>query len=507
MASRLPVRIFVNVELSRLRLQLYPAAIVTLFVLSRAVALSLGLHYSSVELVWFWQVLDLDVLHHHLLRGLLNLHGQPPLYNALTGVALKLAGDRFGKLLLSFQFLLGLVASLALYYTLVRLRLHRMVSFAIAVLVLLNPSTILFEFDALYTQLVYAGLTVLTLAVTCFVQTNSPRWLALALTTALLLTLTRATYQWVWLMGLSGLLWWFLPLARQRIARFSVVFVALALLWPLKNFSRFHHFTSSTWAPYSLAKHWDARDPRIAAWADAGELPTFTYSESQGAEQENAWLSSHWGAAPRGAPELDSLTKFAGGPANWNSLALLCMHDAQLQDVKFLLRHDPGSFLTETYKGMRLYFEPTSRYFLISQNEAAAQYHLLAPLTHAIDRICCNTFGLPPDFRSDYRPASQAAVKDHSTAIQNLQRLCLSALAGAILLLAALAASMRSKLWLADPDRRIVILLISWTIVWVFLVTTVVETGENMRFRFETQSLAIIVIATFLQHLWERRRA
>ncbi len=244
----------------------------------------------------------------------------------------------------------------------------------------------------------------------------------------------------------------------------------------------------------------------MAAWAARGLLPTFTYSEAEGAERENEWLKDRWRVPERGAPELDSLTKSVGGAANWNSLALLRMHDAQAKDVSFLLRHHPLPVLTEAVKGVRLYFEPTSRYFLISQDEAAGEYRRLATITHAIDRTCCNLFGLPPDFRSDYRPPNQAALKDHSTPLQLFQRLCIGAIAIFALMLAALASTTKQSFWQHDTDRRVVTILLGWSVVWVFVVTNLVETGENMRFRFETQALAAVMVAVFAQQLWDRRR-
>jgi|SRR6187402_82287 len=478
---------------------LYPALLTAIFLLSRGLALAAGLRYSAIELVWFWQVLDFEVLHHHLVRGLIHLHGQPPLYNAFIGMALKIAPDAIGWILLGAQILLGLAATLAVYCTLIRLGLRPLIGFCIALVLMLNPAAILYEFDALYTQLVYGMLCLLAYALTCYVQMQTRRWLYAALGLGLALTLVRATYQWIWLAALCGLLWWLIPEARRRTALTSLVFIGLSLLWPLKNLVLFHHFSSSTWLPYSVGKHWKAEDPIVARWAAEGKLPTFTYSEAEGAERETEWLKTRWRAPEQGVPELDSLTKSVGGAANWNSLALLRMHEAQAKDVSFLLRHYPQPLSTDAIASIRLYFEPTSRYFLISQNEAAEQYRRLAKVTHTLDRVCCNLFGLPPDFRSDYRPADQAAPKDHSTTMQLFQRLCLGGIVLFLLVMTALASTAKWSFWKESPDRRVMTILLGWTIIWVFVVTNLVETGENMRFRFETQALAIIIASLFLQ--------
>jgi hypothetical protein len=45
------------------------------------------------------------------------------------------------------------------------------------------------------------------------------------------------------------------------------------------------------------------------------------------------------------------------------------------------------------------------------------------------------------------------------------------------------------------------------TIAYAFAVVNLVEVGENMRFRFETDSLVLAVAVIFLQQLWDRRTA
>jgi hypothetical protein len=49
-------------------------------------------------------------------------------------------------------------------------------------------------------------------------------------------------------------------------------------------------------------------------------------------------------------------------------------------------------------------------------------------------------------------------------------------------------------------------MLMSVTIVYVFLVVALLEVGENMRFRFETHALVMMVAAVFLQQIWDWRK-
>jgi hypothetical protein len=63
----------------------------------------------------------------------------------------------------------------------------------------------------------------------------------------------------------------------------------------------------------------------------------------------------------------------------------------------------------------------------------------------------------------------------------------------------------RPSLWNGSPDRKVAAMVMTVTITYAFLVVNLVDVGENMRFRFETEGLVFVVAAIFLQQLWDRR--
>jgi hypothetical protein len=60
------------------------------FIAGRGWAHVLGMRFDDTPLEFYWQFLDSDILRHDLLRGVLDLHAQPPLFQLFVGGVLKL---------------------------------------------------------------------------------------------------------------------------------------------------------------------------------------------------------------------------------------------------------------------------------------------------------------------------------------------------------------------------------------------------------------------------------
>src|SRR5664279_63205 len=68
--------------------------ITTVFIVSRVIVFSFGLHLNIRALSSYWQYLDLYTLKHHLLMGVWYDHAQPPVFNLFLGLILKISGSR-----------------------------------------------------------------------------------------------------------------------------------------------------------------------------------------------------------------------------------------------------------------------------------------------------------------------------------------------------------------------------------------------------------------------------
>src|SRR6185503_17248695 len=63
------------------------------FSFSRALSALFGIHLTYEALSIYWQYLDIGTLRHDLLRGLWYDHAQPPFFNLVLGLVLKISGN------------------------------------------------------------------------------------------------------------------------------------------------------------------------------------------------------------------------------------------------------------------------------------------------------------------------------------------------------------------------------------------------------------------------------
>jgi hypothetical protein len=488
------------------------ALIVLVFIATRTAAYVAGMRYLDGTTVIYWQFLDLDLLRFHLARVLLHLHSQPPILNALVGLSEKIVGSHYGQLILALQLLFSLAAIISVYVLLTQLQLAPVLSLVVSGVILLNPAQILFEFDPLYTEFVTSLNCLAGLSVVCYLRSRSTLSLYGIVGCVVLLTLVRSSYQWIYLVSILMVLWWQLPESRPQIRRATVLGVLLVLAWPAKNYILFHHFTSSTWGAYSMSKHWRNRSQApMNRWIEDGVLPTFVLPFEASDEQQIAMLKREWPVAPTGTPELDDLSKSVGGAPNWNSLSMLRMHEAQEKDVLYLLRHDPKQYVVSVSHALTIYFQASSTYFqrIYFQpsstysdyySDEIRQYRDIIRFDRIARRICCSIFGIPPD-----PPAFGVAAMPQSTLKTSLQRICVGAVLANGCVLLFVVSLRRRSLWADNPDRKVAAMVMTVTIAYGFLVATILDVGENMRFRFETQPLVLAVAAIVLQQFWDKR--
>ena len=404
-----------------------------------------------------------------------------------------------------FQLFLSLGAGIAVYFTLVLLDLSAILSLAVSLFLLLNPALVLWEFDALYTVIVYAMHCFVALALVCFVRSRSNRALLWLMGLAVTLTLLRSSYQWFWVAALFALLWWQMPESRRRILRAGVVGVLLAMVWPAKNYVLFGHFTSTTWGPYSVSRHWQGPpyEEPVQGWVRRGLLPTFDKPDVQAEPQ---WLDRAWSVPRTGFPELDEPRK-SGGGANWNALSRLRMLDAQAKDDRFLLRHDPAGYGRMMFLATVVYFRPSSDYFTMGYpwffwDPSVEQYERTGRIGRLANALCCGIVTMRPVTKAG---EAQAAYIPGSGRISSV---CAGAAAAHLFVLGCMISFFfcGKKLWDGRSERRIAAMGMTFTVTYVFVLVSVAEVGENMRFRFETHALVVMVVAVFLRQIWERWR-
>jgi hypothetical protein len=440
--------------------------LLAVFALSRTLARwGFGLRFDGA-IFGYWQVLDLPLLRDDLLRSLVYLHSQPPLFNLALGLVLKCVPEALSPAFFEASFLvLGYLGIVGMYALLVELGAHRGAALAAALVQTLSTTWLVYESWLFYT--LPAAVLITWAAVWLARAARGRAGAAVAFAAAVAaLSWTRATYQPLWVVAALALLLLAVrgcePRVRVWAWRASVAAVALALVLPTKNALLVGSFTSSTWLGMSLARMTTERldEATREAWIRDGELDPvarvrgFSPLSEYPAERREP---------PPGTPEHPALvapSKEDGSP-NLNNAAYVRIGRLYQGAALVVLRKRPGLYLDRVRRAFITWLRPPTDYIMVvPQREALRGWDRL----HS--RLLLWSSG-------ERRRAGPTLVL----------------LPAAVLFLVAL-------LWRPPASRRRLLLLVSFpvlTIAWNLVVGNLAEVEENNRFRVEVEGLMFVL--------------
>ena len=464
------------------------------FAASRLLAWHLGVRFDAAPLDYFWQFLDPTLLREDLARSLFHLHSQPPGFNALLGLVLKLGGDSDLVFACLYR-TIGLATALGLFGIFVRLGADPLRAALAVAIFTASPTAVLYESWLFYTHVVAALLVASVWLVHALVLHRRARDAALLSLALAALACTRSLFHLVWMVGaLGGVLW---LVRRQgtpaRIAKLALAMApALLLVVALyaKNAIVFGSPASSTWLGMSLAKLTTQRlDPDVRQRLVAeGELsptalvkpfsPLWKYPRSLTATRYH------------GHPALDRVVK-PGNYTNFNQGAYVELNRLYLQDALHTIRHHPGVYLAGVGRGLLLYGIPPAQYRFLRKNEAAYR-----PVGRVFDWLC----GVPEAFLG--RRATEA-LGDPAYLVRRVRWGYLAALLAAMGW-ACLRCRRLPRDSASDAERG-VLLFCMGNALWVGLVANALELGENQRFHAMVAPLHVLLIGWMLERAVQRR--
>jgi len=238
-------------------------ALTAAFVLSRIAYAVAGVRYDASLLPTALQYLEPEHLEHRLLESVFYQHTQPPLFNLLLGVVLKLPFPTGATLQVLW---LACGATLvALVYVLARdLRLSRWVAVAVTVVICCSPTTILYENWLAYEYPLTVLLTGMCVAAFRWVRDGSPAAFTWFVALAGIGALTRSLLHPLWFAGALVVLLLARPPTRPtstarplgwgRAAALISVPALLILGVLVKNQVVFGEPTMSSWFPWNLSR-------------------------------------------------------------------------------------------------------------------------------------------------------------------------------------------------------------------------------------------------------------
>jgi hypothetical protein len=464
------------------------------FVLSRALYAWAGLRFNDWPLGVYWQYLDPFLLKRRLGESLLNLHGQPPLFNLFLGAALA-TGHEYAVFVATFL-AAGLVAYVSVFLVMRGLGVAAGLAFVVATWLATAPAFVAYE-NWLFYSLPVAAL--LALAAVFFDRALASGRLRDGFSFMALLAVVsyaRSLYHLAYLLAATALLAVGWRSARRALAASALPLLLVVALYA-KNAVLFHHFAASTWTGLSLGHL--ATDSLGATEArrlvEAGTLSPASLVPAFSRPQ--VYPRAYFDPPP--ATRVRALyweDKTTGGP-NYNHAAYIRISDDLLRDSLWVIVHRPRLYLAAVGEAWEIYFRsPGDLRFLGAEN-----LDVLRPASEVYDAVF---FGRVPT-KVDDDPAALAPPGGHG------HRAGAHRLAGAdrywglilglpaVFLVGLVSALGRGPGRHFDRRQRLLAAWLCFTIAFVAVVGNLLELGENNRFRFETDPLSVCLLGVTLQ--------
>ncbi len=457
--------------------------------LSRVFYAGLGVAPDLTTLPYFWQYLDLDLLRHDLWRSVFYDHAQPPLFNLWLGMHLKLA-DGLGvdpsRVFQLSVWCVGAAMHVGVFGLACRLGASRAAGVIVAVLWAFSPASVLYEHWVFYS----APIATLLLGVFVFghraLSTARRRDYIYCFLCAAGVLLGRSLFHLVWMLAIVLTVVAFSRLRRRAIVCALVPFLLATSVYA-KNLALYDHPVSSTWLGMSFAKLAVIEAPtalkrRLRAegrLSALSSIPPFA---------ELRYYPAPWREVPEGTPDHRSVRESmrSTGHPNYHHAAYIPIADAYMSDARTLLDVYPHTYLNNLRTSAQIFWKSTARNSFLEANRLK-----LEPIDRAYDAL----WGVPSALGTDEMRARWAHKSSTDVAWGWLLAVILVSLWGTRLVFT------RRR---ANAALRGTVALVLGTLLYVLTVSTLVEVGENNRFRFLIEPACLALVAAGWS-TWTRR--
>jgi hypothetical protein len=477
--------------------------LLAVFVLSRVGYWLAGVRFDARPLATFFQVLDLDLLRHRLLESIFYLHVQPPAFDVLIGVLLKLFPDSYALALHVLYAAMMLGTGFLLFRLMLALNVAENLALGLAALYLASPGVVLYENFALYEVPIAFLLTASAYLLFRYfraLEMHTPdrqAWANALLWTLFLLLMLRNHFHLLYFVLVFGILIWASPGARRPL--FLAGLLPLVLIFGLffKNWLLFGQFASSTWLGMN-----------------ASVVTLHNLTPEEGEDLVRRGLISPMSLIPAGAP-LGPYKPYivwpqpTGIPAldeevtstnsvNFNHKAIIQIQKAYMRDSLVTLREVPRAYGRSLLYAWFAYFLPPSDFPFFDLNR---------PKIAVLDRLVNLVFF------GQFKDASNR--KELRALHAQGESLSLVLYTGTFLLigLPALFLFGVGNLWKEIREKRAprarlaLLLFVLFNILYLTLVSNLLSSFETNRYRFPIDGFFLILLGMALEAIWRGARS
>ena len=447
--------------------------LIGVFIVSRIITVLLGLHLNIKALSIYWQYLDLETLRNHLISGVWYDHSQPPVFNLLLGTIFKIGGD-YSVFLFTFLFkIISLLNGLLLFSIVRRLTRVPYLPLIAGLAYLLSPATLIFECEVFYTTTISLLLLVSVYYLVRITESGKTRYVFGIIFPMVLLCLTRSVYHIIWfILIVSFLLFYFRKKSSvKNIILASLTGLVLVSSWYIKNKILFGKLTTSTWIGMNLARN-VFHDNEVT---DSSRIEAYEPFSRIGLYRK--FLDTGYENKFRGLNDRDLLQEYKNDTfMNVKEVSYIPVSDLYMKASLDHIRSHPVAYVQNVLQSSILYFTPGTLY----------------------------TFAIEPSEKIKYYDILYSFNLTHFAQSKMGRRILLtiSAFPKLLLYLFVFFVFIRNCVRIKSIDPYNLFILI--TITFVFGISSLFEHYENMRFRFETEPLFMILAAQVISNLYYR---
>lgn len=469
---------------------------------SRAAAALSGVRYDDsvikgTPLTDMWQLLDVRLLHDHLVSSVWHLNMQPPLFNLYAGFLLKLPGGLRRPAEVVCALALGLAIVIFAYLLQVELRVPRGVALGVTlVCVVASPAYLLYENWLNYAYPTAALTTFGAWASARFMRTRRARYGLGFFGAAAAMVLLDSSYQAEWLVVAAVPVVIVLRAQWRTVLVVAVVPVLVVVGWYVKDYVQVGTTTTSSWLGMNLARSvlYKAPPAQIAELQRQGRVhavasvPPFAGPE--------VYSPKYVVAVPNPVPALGRPHK-ANGSTNFNNPLYVAVSSQYLHDDLVWIEAHPHEYMDDVVNSLGVWFVGTDQNFTDSVN-----WPSVGPYARVYDKVV--------EWQPVQDPAPGFVVFArgwHRPGWLSGQAMAIYALA--LVGVPVLAWRRRRD----DPAMAGTLAVLWWTTAYALTTSSLFEIGENERFRSELGPvptvLAVVVVTAVVRAArsgWEQKR-
>ncbi len=356
--------------------------ILSVFAISRAAYYAAGVRFDITPLDKFFQIADPLLLRTRLFETLFYLHTQPPGFNLMIGVVLKLFPSSYAAAFWAIYLGCGVSLCFTLFRLMRLLGVRSTVAATLTAIFLASPGVVLFENFLLYEYPMMALLCASAVLLEWLMR-QPGRWSAAVFfgTLAALMYL-RALFHPAWFVLIAAAVLWLVRTNRRQVFAVAAVAFCLVIALCVKNAVIVGAFTSSTWLGFNaetITTHQLTDEEHERLIAEGFMSPVGRRSTYDPLASFSDVLPP---SVPTGIPVLDQ-TADSTGRINYNNIGYLKLHPIYIHDAEAIIRHYPIAYVRSVVRACFAYFLPTGDFPFFLQN---------GPHVEAFDRIFSTVF-------------------------------------------------------------------------------------------------------------------